>query len=282
MATYYLLMPGTLLRSGDLLDNPPNVGEGRGAPPLITVDTTGRTGQPLLVFGTDGVSSWWVRGARGSVIIDRSSYHLSDPLAPLNVPAAYYIVSPDGTETMVTQAVRGFAGADLLTDLDGIHGVEFDRMDNADPRSPGLNVELFHVPGREPLPRYQPATTGTFTVLARTEGQTTGGLRDMLARSPLAVVLHNPAVCRIPHCDVPRVQSVAVTSAPNQRVGTVDVSRRDWSLSTVVADDPYADILAPLSTVGMHDAYHAGLTVAEHDALYAGNTVAEVDRMVWA
>lgn len=283
MATYYLLMPGTVLVTGDMLDVPPTSGVGGGGPVVVTVDTSTRTGEPLRVFGTDGVTSWWVRGARGSVTIDRSSYHLADPLAPVNVPLIYYIVSPDGTETQVTQTVRGWGGSgDLLTAVDGLSGVEFVRLANGDPREPGLGVELFHVPGRDPLPRWQPATTGTSQVLARTEGATTRGLRDLLAASPLMVVHHNDLVCDIPECDIPRAQVVAVTSAGSQRVGTVDVSRRDWSLSCTAVEDPLADILAVTSTVAMHDAYHAGLTVAEHDALYAGLTVADVDRMVWA
>ena len=282
MATYYLLMPGTTLVSGDVLDNPPNVGEGQGAPPVVVVDATAWQGQPLRVFGTDGVHSWWVRGARGSLTIDQSVYQLSDPLAPVNVPIIYYFQDSDGNETQVMQTVRGWAGRDLITDPNGLTGVEFARMDNGDPRDVGLFVETFYVPGREPLPRYQPSTTGGSTVLARTEGATTNGLRDLLATSPLTIVHHNDARCEIPQCDVPRVQVVAVTGAPNQRVGTVDMARRDWSLSCTVTADPFADILAPSSTVAMHDAYHAGLTVGEHDALYAGSTVLDVDRMVWA
>ena len=283
MATYYLLMPGTTLVSGDVLDNPPTIGEGQGAPPVVVVDTSAWQGEPLRVFGTDGQTSWWVRGARGSQVIDQNVYQLSDPLAPVNVPVIYYFQHPGGSEEQITQTVRGFGGTgDLLTDLDGLAGVEFHRMRNGDPREPGLHVETFYVPGREPLPRYQPSTTGISTVLARTAGAVTRGLRDLLAASPLAVVHHNELTCQIPRCDVPRVQVVAVTGAPSSLVGSVDVSRRDWSLSCVATADPFADILAPASTVAMHDAYHAGLTVAEHDALYAGSTVAEVDRMVWA
>lgn len=282
MATYYLLMPGTLLVSGDLLDAPPNVGVGQGAPPVVTVDTTGMAGQPLRVFGTDGITSWWVRGARGSQVIDRTVYHLADPLAPLNVPVIYYLVDEDGAEVQITQTMRGFAGADLLTNLDGTHGVEFIRLDNGDPRDIGLDVELFAVPGREPLPRYGPSTTGSSNVEARTEGATSRGMADLLRVSPLAVVHHNDLLCEIPECDVPRAQVVSVVAAPSRRVGTVDLARRDWSLSCTATDDPFADLFAVVSTVDMFDAAHTGMTLDDFDAAYAGMTLADFDQQVWA
>lgn len=286
MSTFYLVMPGTLLRTGDVLDNPPNVGQGRGAPPIVTVDTTGMTGVPLRVFGTDGRTSWWVRGARGGHVIDRTVYHLADPLAPVNVPVIYYLVDDDGTETQITQTVRGFAaraGEHLITDLDGLVGVTVFRYPDGDQRAPELRSERFSIPGRgSAVARWDRSMEGSVSMQVSTTGQDTALLRRMVGSGAPLIFLHNQHRCGLPGCDVPGAQVGILTAAPSQLSRRSDLAERTWDLGFDVMDDPHADLFAVVSTVDMFDAAHVGDTIADFDADYAGMTLADFDQQVWA
>lgn len=248
----------------------------------LTIDTTGMDAAPLLVWGeADGVT-WWVRGGRGGrVVLPGEVLTLLDPLAPLNTAIIYTVQV--GSDTDSVAGYRAYAGWHAITDLNGRGLVDFFRLDDGDARTATIRQAQFTIPGRDrPVIRYETATDGGTNWEGRTTGVDTTRMRDLIHVGAPVILLHNRARCPLDPCDLEGAEIALITSSADKVTGNRLEAEREWSLSFTFADDPFADVITPLSTVADFDAYWAGRTVGEHDVEWGSRTVAEHAGQAWS
>lgn len=258
-----------------------------GAVMTLTIDTSTLAPGVLLLWGqtTDGLLSWWVRGARGGTPYTPGDIlFLTDPMCPLNVDVQYTL-EVTGGETATSSVVRrNYDGGDhLFTNINGGDPVGFEWRDDGNPWSPVTRGAEFAVAGRDNyVVRYARPLAGRRTVPAGTVGTVnTAKMRDVVRSGEPVICLHNRALCEV-ECDV----DLVVLGWPNDvsatRTDAVMFAERLWDISLTLMDDPLADVITPLSTVADFDAEWSGSTVAMHDAEWASETVGEHSRVLWS
>ncbi len=245
---------------------------------VLVVDTTGLSG-PVVLVGTSGTTSWYVRGARGTQVATGGTMSFLDPLAPLNAPVVYTLTTDDGT-LEAGPVFRSYDGWHLVTDLSSRRAVDFFRLPG-DARAPGLRQSVHGIAGRTtPVARHDVSLAESQAQQGITSGADTRLLRTLLGEGAPLVFLHNPDRCRIVDCDASLALVALVTAAPSQQLHNL-TSERQWDLAVQPVDDPGADTPAAVATVAQWEAYWSGSTWADFEAAMAGVMVAEFETMVW-
>ena len=201
--------------------------------------------------------SYRPRGGRGVGTGDQVV--LTDPAAPIRTPITYR-VSTGATATIVRTA----PAADLLVDMQGSTWAVFQRAAaGGDQRTPEPRHWVSDVPASSMPPVRSAPVAGkaAFQMGAVTSGAGTWGVRDLVAANRPVVVLH---ACDMPDCDVPRSETVIITSAPSDR-RTPGLPERAWTLSRRPVADPEPDTVVAINT--WDDVEAAGLTWDQLDAL---------------
>lgn len=164
-----------------------------------------------------------------------------DAAAPIRTPVTYK-VSTGATANII----RTSPADDVMSDVRGSTHTEFRRTAaGGDPRTPEMRVFVSPVPGSSlPPVRVSPvAGVGVGVLEAVTTPTHTWAMRDLLGIHPTSGVtakqqpLYLLHACSMADCDVPRVQLVAVTSAPNDR-RAAGHPERVWSISYRPIADP--------------------------------------------
>lgn len=229
----------------------------------------------LYADGLGDEQSYRVRG--GSGVPASAQVVLVDVAAPVNTLVSYQLYI-DGTATAFVDVTRTYSGDSAIIAADGSGSVDFNWLAaGGDQREPGIRFHASDVSGRRRPPiRLAPVPAdGGGSLLADTTGGNTSALRALAGK--VCHLLHNPATCQVPNCDIPLTETVLFTSMGNDRSERIDTAHRRWSLAYLLVDDPEPDYLVPLSTWDDFDA--AGLTWDEFDAL--GLTWDEFDRTDW-
>jgi hypothetical protein len=241
-------------------------------------DLTTGTLWELWASWTDGLGdtqSYRVRGGSGAPA--SAQVVLVDVAAPINTLVSYQLYI-DGTVTVTGATTRTYAGGSAIVAADGSGSADFTWLAaGGDRREPGIRFHASDVSGRRRPPiRLAPVPAdGGGSLLADTTGGNTSALRALAGK--VCHLLHNPAACHVPDCDIPLTETVLYTSMDSDRSERIDAAHRRWSLAYLLVDDPEPDYRVPVSTWDEFDA--AGLTWDEFDAL--GLTWDEFDRTDW-
>lgn len=214
------------------------------APAIQVVVSAGTVpaGQAYTVRGSarGGVFSWLVRGGAG--VSDGGQVVLSDPLAPVNQPITYEVVTASGVVGVSAPVQRPWSGLDALTDMTA--SVVADMLwQGADEHTLERRVTLHTVAGRPtPVPVFDAVMgAGEVSLTARTEGAGTQAMGALAQAATVVALLHNPAHCpwcRRGVCDVDPVTVLALTDVSHALSGRMDSPERLWSLKGHVVAVP--------------------------------------------
>lgn len=251
-----------------------SLGAGTPPPVLIVVPGTDLTAGAAwtLTASWSGGAGYTVRGGSGTGA--GAQVVLVDLAAPLNTVTTYTLTVA-GAVSDTDTITRTYTGQDVLQAIDGTVAVDFRWLAaGGDRREPAVRFWASNVAGRSRPPiRLDPTPgDGGGSLLADTTGTGTAAMRTLIGTP--CYVLHNPANCTIPACDIPLTEMVLITRAPNDRSSRIDAAHRRWDLSYILIDDPDPDYRVPLSTWG--EAAAAVATWGEAAALAATWGAAEL------
>lgn len=208
-----------------------------------------------LVVDLPAGSSWRVTGRSGDTewlagegTSSGRETALSDPWAPLGRAVEYVLTAAGGESWGAGPVVRVYRGEHALTDLTGRVVAGF-RWAPGDPWGPQPRASFLDPWGSSlPVPVVGPtAGAGGGAVVAKTTGDHTRTLEQLVARNRPLLLHHNAHACQMPDCDVPPVRTIMLTGAEAERSGRTDVAERIWSLSYRLVPRPHA-YLAPVAT----------------------------------
>ncbi|MGO1912038.1 MAG: hypothetical protein ACTH02_09535 [Corynebacterium sp.] len=230
----------------------------------LTVDTTQAGGAVRAAITVPSGSVWTLIGeADGHEWIaaretGRGSVHwLTDPMAPYGVDISYRLeygstveqagpVTRTLTGTRATELGldwRAFRGWDFITDLSGRQVAGFIRS-HSDARSYGVRSSVLDV-GRVPVARYGESALPSGTLTARTSGDSTRVLHDLVMSGRPLVVLHQRSP--MGRDSIPLCQRITVTSASDSLAARRSQEDRIWSIGWREARPPWR-FAAPVVT----------------------------------
>lgn len=239
------------------------------------------SGAAWQVTGSDGSSSWPVRGGAG--VWAGEQVAMLDPMCPVGVPVTYTLRARTSAGAVTTLSagpvVRVSPSSMTVTSLDGRRMVRV-RVLGSDEQAGQARVQRFDIPGaRRPVLRLDTVSDATEGTLEwASTGSDTAMLSTLMGENMPLICLHDPSVCQIPDCDIPPVRLLMPLSWRHQRAGRIDTAERRWQVPWLEVDDPTPDQRVMPSTWDELDA--VGLTWDELDAL--GLTWDEFDLMAWA
>lgn len=256
---------------------------GATTPRMVQVEVNGLTiGDEVTIVGSTGPWSWYVRG--GSPAVASSSQLIRiDNAAAINAPVVY-TVRVNGADYVTAPVTLAYGADYVLTSLDGETVVDFTWLDNGLPEEIAIDQHFTTVPGRRnAVVRFDAAGGESGTLATHTTFAQTQVLKGELAKGAPMLLRTNGSVR-----DVPAVRVVSVAAASSSLFeGDGGVSnKRDWQLSWVETEDPYATVAVANSTVADFNAFILSLggTVAGFNAwiLGQGGTVADFNRFDFA
>src|SRR5690625_3501264 len=192
-------------------------------------------------------------GRSGKVAEGVGPVWLSDPWAPLGLQVDYMLSTAAGT-VAAGPVVRSTASRqNIVTDLRGKLPVQF-----AWTRAGGGRREydtgrhgFFPVPGRalSPYVAAPSAGAGGGALVARVDGVAANETMErlVLAGQPL-ILLHNEQACQRAVCDIPRVQTVLLSTADQDLTARQDDVQRDWGLTFQLVPTPWG-FIPPVATL---------------------------------
>lgn len=203
-------------------------------------------GAAWQVTGSDGSSSWPVRGGAG--VWAGEQVAMLDPMCPVGVPVTYTLraVTAGGAVTTLSAGpiTRASMGLMAVTSLDGRRAVRV-RIDPSwtdEIKSEG-RIQRFDIPGaRRPVLRLDvvsQASEGTMEL--HTVGDDTAMLSQLMAENMPLICLHDTESCPLSGCDLPPVRLLMPLSASRTLGARRDVAERDWSIPWLEVDDPTPD-----------------------------------------
>lgn len=217
-------------------------------PPRVVAQSSAAvpSGAAWQVTGSDGASSWPVRG--GSGVWAGEQVAMLDPMCPVGVPVTYTLRARSVGGAVTTLSAGPITRASMalmaVTSLDGRRAVRV-RIDPSwtdEIKSEG-RIQRFDIPGaRRPVLRLDvvsQASEGTMEL--HTVGDDTIMLSTLMGENMPLICLHDTATCPLPGCDLPPVRLLMPLSASRTLGARRDIAERDWSIPWLEVDDPTPD-----------------------------------------
>lgn len=187
---------------------------------MPTMRLTTTAGVRAEVRAKAGAQEWvaWAQIGTGSPAI------FSDPLAPVGQETTYTLGSRS------VRLTRRPLGGHVITDEHGRLVVHMRVTgDDSVSHATGITSMATTMGAADRWPLVTPPEEYRLECL--TSGEDTTTLRSLVRAHGRVIVLHDPATCQVPDCDIPPVRRCVVTSASEARTGRVDQAVRAWQIT---------------------------------------------------
>jgi hypothetical protein len=228
-------------------------------------------GVPWILTGSWQDFTWTVPGGAG--VGDAGQLHLTDVLAPTNVPVVYTFRAGASVETSDPVTIVG--PRFLLQSLDGTALVAAELMVGSISLDLDVHHELFYVPNRaRPAVRYSDTGDGGGVLRVRVLRSDKAQWEEVMKPGAPVVYRSTPPVE-----DLSPVETILVTRPASD--GLPWHSKRDWTLPYVFADYPILEQRLGGFPWADFDEALAGMTWTQFDTLMAGTSWDQFDLIDW-